>query len=61
VNDIRGSLEVDPIMINCEPGRRRKKMRPAPPTTRAHVERNGGNFLDPKKDGMRWGSIAGGW
>jgi hypothetical protein len=53
---------VGPIIINCEPGRRKKKQRVdsnQPPKSKS--KRNGGSHLDPKGSSMLWGSIPGGW
>ena len=54
----------EPIQINSQPGRRRKKQKALVVAGSGHnhvAPRDGGNFLDPKKQEMRWGAIGGGW
>jgi hypothetical protein len=54
----------EPIQINSQPGRRRKKQKALVVAGSGHTHvapRDGGNFLDPKKQEMRWGAIGGGW
>lgn len=48
---------VAPILINSEPGRRKKEEQPK----RKGQKRSGGSFLDSRGQGMMWGSIGGTW
>ena len=62
----------EPIQINSQPGRRNKrkmeqkatKATPSVAIGSGHTnaaQRDGGNFLDPKRQEMRWGGMDGGW